>query len=177
MSDKPTPVEEVESPGNNLYEHYSITVDKGQESMRIDKFLIMRIMNVSRNRIQNAARAGSILVNKKAVKSNYKIKPGDDISIVMAEPPREIEIIPEDIPINIVYEDEDIIIVNKVAGMVVHPGHGNYSGTLINALTFHFKDFPGKNGSVRPGMVHRIDKNTSGLLVLAKNEWLRTNTQ
>lgn len=154
-----------------LYEHYRVVADKGQKPLRIDKFLVNRIENSSRTKIQHAAAAGNILVNDEPVKSNYKVKPEDIISIVLTFPPRETEIIPEDIPINIVYEDEDIIVVNKDPGMVVHPGYGNYTGTLVNALTFHFKDLPKfKEGDLRPGLVHRIDKNTSGILVIAKNE-------
>lgn len=154
-----------------MYEHHSIVVDKGQSMLRIDKFLTNRLEAISRHRIQTAADAGSVLVNGVAVKSSYKIKPLDRISIVMPYPQRELEIIPENIPLNIAYEDDDIIIVNKKPGMVVHPGHGNYSGTLVNALTYHLKDLPlFQNGDMRAGLVHRIDKNTSGLLVIAKNE-------
>lgn len=157
-----------------LYEHHRITVDKGQSLLRIDKFLMMRLEAVSRNRIQNAADAGSILVNGKAVKPSYKVKPFDVITIVLSHPPREISIIAEDIPLDIIYEDSDLIIVNKPAGLVVHPGVGNYSGTLVNALAYHFHpELVGKSieaESVRPGLVHRIDKNTSGLLVIARNE-------
>jgi 23S rRNA pseudouridine1911/1915/1917 synthase len=153
-----------------LYEHYRLVADKGQKPIRIDKFLVNKL-DVSRNKIQNAADAGNILVNDKPVKSSYKIKPGDVVSIVMAYPPREIELIPENIPLDIVYEDEDLVVVNKEAGMVVHPGYGHYSGTLINALLYHLKDLPRfKEGEERPGLVHRIDKNTSGLLVVAKND-------
>ena len=127
--------------------------------------------NTSRTRIQNAADAGNILVNNKTVKPNYKVKPADIIQIVLPNPPREIELIPEDIPINIVYEDDDVVVVNKEAGMVVHPAYGNYRGTLVNALMWHFKDLPlFSTGDLRPGLVHRIDKNTSGILVIAKNE-------
>lgn len=159
-----------------LYEHYRFIVDKGQGLLRIDKFLILRIEGVSRNKIQNAANAGNILVNDKPVKPNYRVKPNDVISIVMAQPPREIEIIPEDIPINIVYEDDDLMIINKNPEMVVHPGYGNYTGTLLNAVTFHLS----KNGKKiddenRPYLVHRIDKNTSGILLIAKNEFTQTH--
>lgn len=155
-----------------LYEHFRIDVDKGQGLLRVDKFITSKIQNVSRNRVQSAADAGNILVNGKAVKSSYKVKPLDSISIVMAYPPREIEIIPENIPINILYEDDDLVVVNKDAGMVVHPGHGNYTGTLVNALMHHLRDVPlFKSGDVRPGLVHRIDKNTSGILVIAKTEF------
>ena len=153
-----------------LYEHYRFVADNGQKPLRIDKFLVNKV-DASRNKIQSAAEAGNILVNGKAVKSNYKIKPGETISIVLAYPPREIELIPEDIPLDIVYEDDELVVVNKPPGMVVHPGYGHYSGTLINALLHHFRDLPQfSSGELRPGLVHRIDKNTSGLLVVAKNE-------
>ncbi|MEA3496627.1 MAG: RluA family pseudouridine synthase [Bacteroidota bacterium] len=154
-----------------LYEHHRIVVDAGQDSLRIDKFLMNRIMNVSRNRIQNAAKANCVLVNSNAVKSNYKIKPDDVISIVLPEPPQNKEVIAEDIPIDIKYEDNDIIIVNKQPGMVVHPAYGNFTGTLVNALLYHVKDLPSSDDNdVRAGLVHRIDKDTSGLLVIAKND-------
>jgi 23S rRNA pseudouridine1911/1915/1917 synthase len=155
----------------DLYEHFRIEVDKGQTPTRIDKFLTDKIRNVSRNRIQGAADAGNILVNGKAVKSSYKVKPLDTISIVLAHPPSETDIKPENIPIDIVYEDEALLVVNKPAGMVVHPAHGNFTGTLVNALLYHLRDVPlFKSGEVRPGLVHRIDRNTSGLLVIAKTE-------
>lgn len=159
-----------------LYEHYRFIVDKGQGLLRIDKFLMLRIENVSRNKIQNAANAANILVNDKPVKPNYRVKPNDIISIVMAQPPREIEIIPENIPIEIVYEDSDLIIVNKNPDMVVHPGYGNYTGTLLNAITYHLSQ-NGKsiNDDNRPYLVHRIDKNTSGILLIAKNEFSQTH--
>ncbi|MBE9488272.1 MAG: RluA family pseudouridine synthase [Bacteroidetes bacterium] len=154
-----------------LFEHHAIIVDNGQTPIRIDKFLTNRLENATRNRIQSAAESGSILVDGVAVKSSYKVKAGDKITIVMPYPPRKLEIIAEDIPLNIIYEDDDIIIVNKNPGMVVHPGHGNYSGTLVNALTYHLKDLPlYQSGDLRAGLVHRIDKDTSGLLVVAKNE-------
>lgn len=154
-----------------LFEHFRIEVDKGQKPIRIDQFLANRIENASRSRIQSSAKAGNILVNDIAVKSNYKIKPEDVISIVMSYPPREIEIIPENIPLKFVYEDEDLVVIDKAVGMVVHPGHGNFSGTLVNALAYHLKGSPlFKEGEERPGLVHRIDKNTSGLLVVAKTE-------
>jgi 23S rRNA pseudouridine1911/1915/1917 synthase len=156
---------------NELFEHHRLIVDKGQGLLRIDKFLSSKLENISRTRIQNAARAGNILVNDAPAKPNYKVKPNDIISIVLPHPPREIEIIPENIPVNIVYEDDDIIIVNKEPGMVVHPGHGNYTGTLVNALSYHLKDLPlYEAGELRPGLVHRIDKDTSGILVIAKTE-------
>jgi len=163
-------------PGNQetddlLYEHHRITADKGQSLMRVDLFLVNRIDNCSRTKIQQAADAGNILVNNKPVKPNYKVKPGDVVSVVLSFPPREIELIPQNIPINIVFEDEHLIVVNKKPGMVVHPGYGNYTGTLVNALLWHFKDLPKTSqGDVRPGLVHRIDKNTSGILVVAKSE-------
>jgi 23S rRNA pseudouridine1911/1915/1917 synthase len=154
-----------------LFEHYRFKVDPGQAMIRIDKFLFTRMENTSRTRIQNAANAGNILVNNYPVKPSYRIKPDDVVQIVLPNPPREIELIPENIPINIVYEDEDVVVVNKEAGMVVHPGYGNYRGTLVNALMWHFKDLPlFSTGELRPGLVHRIDKDTSGILVIAKNE-------
>jgi 23S rRNA pseudouridine1911/1915/1917 synthase len=154
-----------------LYEHHRILVDKGQAMLRIDKYLGNRIEDVSRNKIQQAAKAGNILVNGTPVKSNYRVKPADVISIVLPYPHREFELIPEQIPLNIIYEDESVIVVNKEAGMVVHPGHGNYTGTLVNALAWHLKDLPlFQSGEIRPGLVHRIDKDTSGLLVIAKTE-------
>ncbi len=162
---------EDESQQDELFEHYSVTVDRGQAMLRIDKFLTNRMEGISRNRIQTAADAGNILVNGTAVKPSYKVKPADRIQIVMPYPLRELEIIPENIPLDILYEDDDLIIVDKPAGMVVHPGHGNYSGTLVNALTYHLKDLPlFQSGDMRAGLVHRIDKNTSGILVVAKNE-------
>ncbi|MFA5326390.1 MAG: RluA family pseudouridine synthase [Prolixibacteraceae bacterium] len=161
--------ETIETAAGALFEHYSIVVDPGQTLLRIDKFLSNRLMNATRSRLQLAADEGKILVNQVPVKSSYKVKPGDEISIVMDYPRRELKIIPEDIPLNIVYEDDVLLVVNKPAGLVVHPGHGNYSGTLVNALAFHFRDLPLFNSEdPRPGLVHRIDKNTSGLLVVAK---------
>ncbi len=154
-----------------LFEHYRFKADPGQSLLRIDKFIFTRIENTSRTRIQNASNAGNILVNNKPVKPNYKVKPGDIIQIVLPTPPRETEIIPENIPFNIVYEDDDVVVVNKDPGMVVHPAYGNYTGTLVNALMWHFKDLPlFHTGELRPGLVHRIDKDTSGILVIAKNE-------
>ena len=161
--------EELQDDDNNLYEHYSFVAEKGQQPLRIDKYLMNFIENATRNKIQAAAKEGSIYVNGEPVKSNYKVKPFDEIKVLFAHPPHEYLLVPEDIPINVVYEDDDVLVVNKPAGMVVHPGHGNYSGTLINALTFHFDNLP-NNSSERPGLVHRIDKDTSGLLVVAKTE-------
>ena len=154
-----------------LFEHYRLTVDPGQKALRIDKFLSNRIDNASRSRIRAAADAGNILANNKPVKPNYKVKPNDEIVIVMDYPRRELKIIPEDIPLDIVYEDNQLIVINKPPGLVVHPGHGNYSGTLVNALAYYFKDLPLFNSQdPRPGLVHRIDKDTSGLMVVAKTE-------
>lgn len=156
----------------DLYEHYNFIADKGQALLRIDKFLVNRIENISRSKLQAAAAAGNILVNNNVVKSNYKVKPFDEVSIVMSYPPYELEIIPENIPINILFEDDHVIVINKEAGLVVHPGHGNYTGTLVNALTYHFQDLPlFKSGEIRPGLVHRIDKDTSGIIVVAKTEY------
>jgi 23S rRNA pseudouridine1911/1915/1917 synthase len=159
----------------DLFEHFRLVVDKGQSLLRIDKFLMNRMENATRNRIQNAADSGCILVNEKAVKSSYKVKPLDVISIVLPHPPRDTEIYPENIPLNIVFEDEEIVIINKTAGMVVHPGFNNYTGTLVHALAYHFENLPNLNGNyARPGLVHRIDKDTSGLLVISKNEQAMT---
>ncbi|MEG1621974.1 MAG: RluA family pseudouridine synthase [Alistipes sp.] len=156
---------------DELYEHFAITTDKGQTPLRLDKYLTCRMEHCSRNRIQTAADSGNILVNGISAKSSYKIKPLDRISIVMPYPKREIEIIPQNIPLTIPYEDDDLLIVDKPAGMVVHPGHGNYEGTLVNALTYHLRTLPlFQESDMRAGLVHRIDKNTSGLLVVAKNE-------
>lgn len=160
-----------------LYEHFNILVDKGQSQVRIDKFLFDRLTNTSRNRIQTAAKAGSILVNKKPVKSNYKVKGNDNISIVLPYPIRNLELIPENIPLNILYEDDALIVLNKPAGLVVHPGHGNYTGTLVNGLIYHFDQLAKVKGTsknesdkLRPGLVHRLDKHTSGVMVVAKTD-------
>ena len=154
---------------NSLFEHFSFHVDKGQTPLRIDKFLMNFVENATRTKIQAAAKNGSIKVNGVVVKSNYKVKPQDDIRVLFEYPPHENLLIAENIDLDIVYEDDDLVVVNKPAGMVVHPGHGNYSGTLINALIYHFENLP-KNSSNRPGLVHRLDKDTSGLLVIAKND-------
>ncbi|MBL7110796.1 MAG: RluA family pseudouridine synthase [Bacteroidales bacterium] len=157
---------------SELFEHHRIVVDRGQQTLRIDKYLVDRLADTSRTRIQQAAEAGNILVDGKPVKSNYKIKPEEEISIVLPHPPRKIELIPENIPLNILFEDEELLIVNKPAGMVVHPGISHYSGTLVNALYYHFQDLPlFQSGEIRPGLVHRIDKDTTGLLVVAKTEF------
>lgn len=165
----------------SLFEHHNIKVEKGQVMMRIDKFIMIRVANTTRTKIQNACEAGFVLVNGKAVKSNYKIKPLDEISIVLTVPPRNTELIAENIPIDIIYEDEYLAVVNKKAGMVVHPAYGNYSGTLVNALLYHFKNLPTSRTKLnndlyleRPGLVHRIDKNTSGILIIAKTELAMT---
>ena len=155
---------------SELYEHFDFTASSGQEPLRVDKFLMNFIDNATRNKIQKAAVNGNILVNNLPVKSSYKVKSGDRVSIVYSYPKQTNELIPQDIPINITYEDDDILIVNKEAGMVVHPGFGNYDGTLVNALAYHFDNLPNKSSENRPGLVHRIDKNTSGILVIAKNE-------
>jgi len=154
---------------NSLFEHFSFQVDKGQTPLRIDKYLMNFVENATRTKIQAAAKNGSIKVNGVVVKSNYKVKPLDDIRVLFEYPPHENLLVAENIDIDIIYEDDDLVVVNKPAGMVVHPGHGNYSGTLINALIYHFENLP-KNSSNRPGLVHRLDKDTSGLLVIAKND-------
>ncbi len=159
-----------------LYEHFRFHVDKGQALIRIDKYLVNTMAATSRNRIQEAAEAGNIRVNDKAVKSNYRVKPLDIITIHLAYPPNQFEIIPQDIPINIVYEDDAIILVNKQPGLVVHPGFGNFDGTLLNAIAYHLKDHPDFNpNDSRIGLVHRIDKDTSGLLLIAKTEYAKAH--
>lgn len=162
--------------GQELYEHFRFVADKGQQLLRVDKFLVHRLEKSSRNRIQQAAEAGCILVNGKPVKSNYRVKPFDVVAVVMDRPRYELEIIPEDIPLDIVYEDSELLVVNKPAGLVVHPGHGNYTGTLVNALAWHFKDDANYDvNDPRMGLVHRIDKDTSGLLVIAKTPDAKTH--
>lgn len=163
-----------ESGNDDLYEHFRFTADKGQQPLRVDKYLMNKIENATRNRIQKAAKDGNIHVNGSPVKSNYKVKPADIVTVLFEHPPYEFLLVPEDIPIDIVYEDDSLLVVNKEAGMVVHPGHGNYSGTLINALTYHIENLP-ENSNNRPGLVHRIDKDTSGLLVVAKTEKAMTS--
>lgn len=162
--------------GRELYEHFRFEAEKGQQLLRVDKFLVARMEKTSRNRIQQAAEANCIIVNGKPVKASYKVKPGDIVSIVMDRPRYEFEIIAEDIPLDIIYEDDHLLVVNKPAGLVVHPGHGNYHGTLVNALAWHFKDNPDYDVSdPRLGLVHRIDKDTSGLLVVAKTPEAKTH--
>lgn len=152
-----------------LYEHFRFVADRGQSLLRVDKFLVDRMMGATRNRIQLAADAGCIMANGKPVKSNYRVKPEDIVTIMMTRPPRTFEILPENIPIKIIYEDDDLLVVDKPAGLVVHPGHGNYTGTLVNALAWYLKDDPTYNpNDPALGLVHRIDKDTSGLLVVAK---------
>lgn len=163
--------ESNDSESTELFEHLNIKVDPKQEPLRIDKFLFNFRQNSSRNKISQTCRAGNVVVNGNPVKQNYKVRPGDEISVLLAHPPRQNVIIPQDIPINIVYEDDDLVVVDKAAGMVVHPGHGNYHSTLVNALAFHFEQKGEKSDLDRVGLVHRIDKDTSGLLVIAKNEF------
>jgi len=174
-------IEEFESDTENeeeeLYEHYKFVADPGQEIVRIDKYLIDRLPNTSRNKIQFAAKNGNVLVNGNAVKQNYKVKPKDEVSIVMPYPVREIELIPQDIPLDIIYEDDQLIVLNKPANMVVHPGYGNYKGTLVNALVYHFENLPQRIQDYfgRPGLVHRLDKHTTGIMVVAKTEFALTH--
>ncbi len=162
-------IKEVDDNDDSLYEHYKFTAAEGQIPLRVDKFLMNFIENATRNKIQIAIKAGSVLVNDNVVKANYKVKPNDEVRVVLTHPPHENLLVAEDLPIDIIYEDDDVIVVNKQAGMVVHPGHGNYSGTLVNGLIHHVENLP-TNSNERPGLVHRIDKDTSGLLVVAKNE-------
>ncbi|GAB2477351.1 RluA family pseudouridine synthase [Algoriphagus taiwanensis] len=165
------PEEDFEEEELELYEHHRIVVDKGQSPVRIDKFLTEKIANATRNRVQRAIDAGTILVNGQSSKSNYKIKPADEIRVLLEKPPRDTEVIPENIPLDIIFEDPHLLVVNKPPGMVVHPAHGNWTGTLVNGLVYHFQHLPEMKGNVgRPGLVHRIDKDTSGLLVIAKTE-------
>ena len=159
----------IGSERDDLYEHFRFVADKGQAPLRVDKYLMNKVENATRNRIQKSAKDGNIFVNDIIVKSNYKVKANDVVTVLFEHPPYEMLLTPEDLPIDIVYEDDALLVVNKAAGMVVHPGHGNYSGTLINALAFHFDNLP-NNSSDRPGLVHRIDKDTTGLLVVAKTE-------
>ena len=164
-------IEEIEE---ELFEHFRFDVPKGQLLLRIDKFLMNLIPNATRNKIQNAASAGDIYVNDIPVKSNYRVKPLDVVRIMLSHPPFENRVDPENIPLNIVYEDGTLLLINKPADFVVHPGHGNYTGTLVNALAYHFENLP-MNSSERPGLVHRIDKDTTGLLVIAKTEAAMTH--
>ena len=168
--------EEPDEEGVSVYEHHRLTADSGQKPMRIDKFLMEHLYNTSRNRLQRAAEQEFILVNGRPVKSSYKVKPMDVITVMMDRPRYENEVIPEDIPLDIVYEDKYLMVVNKPAGLVVHPGHGNYHGTLVNAIAWHMKDNPDYDANdPHVGLVHRIDKDTSGLLVIAKTPDAKTN--
>lgn len=160
-----------EEEDESLFEQYSFTSDKGQALTRVDKFLMDRVEHSSRTKIQEAASVGHIYVNGTAVKSNYRVKPLDVVALMLPHPPREIELRPENIPLDVMYEDEHILIINKPAGLVVHPGHGNYTGTLVNGLIYHFTNLPNScELAYRPGLVHRLDKNTSGVMVIAKSE-------
>lgn len=159
---------------DDLFEHFKVEVPKGQALLRIDKFLMGFIQNATRNKIQNAATNGDIYVNDVPVKSNYKVKPLDVVRIMLTHPPYDNTVLPENIPLDIVYEDDALLVINKPPNFVVHPGHGNYTGTLVNALAYHFENLP-LNSSERPGLVHRIDKDTSGLLVVAKTEVAMTH--
>ena len=163
--------EEINAEDNeDLYEHHRLVADQGQKPLRVDKFLHNLLPNTSRNKIQQAATAGSIHVNGNEVKSNYRVKPGDVVQVVLSYPPREVEMLPENLPLDIIYEDDSLLLVNKKPGMVVHPGFGNYTGTLVNALLYHFNNLPGAD-ETRPGLVHRLDKDTSGIMVVAKTEY------
>lgn len=159
----------LEEENEELYEHHRFEADPGQKPLRVDKYIGNLLANTSRNKIQQAAEAGNIRVNGEKVKSNYKVKPKDIVQVVLSYPPREVELIPEDIPVPILYHDKDVIVLQKSPGMVVHPGYGNYGGTLVNALLFQFQNLPGLNKE-RPGLVHRLDRDTSGIMVVAANE-------
>ena len=167
-------VSNIDDLNSELFEHFQFKVDKGQEPLRVDKFLMNRIENATRNKIQKAAKKGYILINDFSVKPSQKVKPYDSVRVMFSHPPYENLLEPENISLDVVFEDQDLIIVNKPAGMVVHPGHGNYSGTLLNGLIYHFQNLP-DNEQGRPGLVHRIDKDTSGLLVVAKTESAMTD--
>ncbi len=168
--------EDLNDNEDDLFEHHRIVADPGQSLLRIDKFLMDRLPNVTRNKIQNGIRDGFVKVNEQAIKPSYKIHPLDVVTVSLPQPPRDTDVKPENIPLNIVYEDEHLLVVNKEAGMVVHPAYQNWSGTLVNALTYHFQNLPEMKGNEgRPGLVHRIDKDTSGLLVIAKTELAMTS--
>lgn len=177
MQEEIDALDSAENEEEELFEHYRFKADLGQEILRIDKFLLDRLPNTSRNKIQVAAKNGNVLVNGSVVKPNYRVKPKDEVTIVLPYPVREIELIAQDIPIDIVYEDDSFVIVNKPSNMVVHPGYGNYTGTLVNALVFHFDNLPHRIQDYfgRPGLVHRLDKNTTGIMVVAKTEFALTN--
>ena len=165
---------DIDDINDSLFEHYSFEADPGQSPLRVDKFLMSRIENVTRNKIQQAAKSGNIYVSDRIVKSNYKIKGGDIIKVLFSHPPYKNLLTPEEIPLDIIFEDDFLVVINKPSGLVVHPGHGNYSGTLLNGLLYHFGQLP-NNTDERPGLVHRIDKDTSGLLVVAKTELAMSN--
>ncbi len=167
MNEDTLDIEENED--DALFEHHKYVVDKGQMPLRLDKFLVMKSKNIARNKIQNSITHGFILVNQKPEKANYKVKPLDEITLSLPTPPRDTEVLPEEMPLDIVFEDEYLLVVNKPAGLVVHPAHGNWTGTLLNGLLHHFQSLPA-NADGRPGLVHRIDKDTSGLLVIAKHD-------
>ena len=170
------PSDPEEEGGDELYEHHRIVVDRGQELLRIDKFLLNRLGNTSRNKIQEAIRAQAVQVNGLTVKPNYRIKPQDTITVTLPEPPREGSVVPEPMALDIRYEDAELLIVNKPAGLVVHPAYGHWQGTLVNGLAHHLANLPtGRNGEIRPGLVHRIDKDTSGLLVIGKSDFAMTH--
>lgn len=163
---------ESELESDDLYEHFRLVVDKGQALLRIDKFLMDRLPNVTRNKLQNAIKTEAVQVNNKPTKVSYKVKPFDVITVTLPDPPRDTDIVPENIPLNIIFEDEELLLVNKPPGMVVHPAYSNWTGTLVNALTYYLQNLPtSRNGEGRPGLVHRIDKDTSGLLVIAKTDF------
>ncbi|NVK05118.1 MAG: RluA family pseudouridine synthase [Flavobacteriia bacterium] len=159
-----------EEENDDLFEHYRFEADPGQKPLRVDKFLNNFMINTSRNKIQSAAEQGAVRVNDEVVKSNYKVKPGDIITVVLTYPPQEIELVAEDIPLDVRYQDEEVMVIHKEAGMVVHPGYGNHNGTLVNALMYLIDNLPTANGERRPGLVHRLDKNTSGIMVVALTE-------
>ena len=167
----------LDEDNEELYEHYAFVADPGQEIVRVDKFLLDRLPNTSRNKIQVAAKNGNVVVNQIIVKQNYRVKPKDRVSLVLPYPVRELELIPENIPLSIIYEDNDVIVLNKPANIVVHPGYGNYKGTLVNALVYHFENLPQRSEEFygRPGLVHRLDKHTTGIMVIAKTEMALTN--
>lgn len=175
MNSSNEPIEELEGDGL-LFEHIRMTVDKGQIPLRIDRYMFEHLQHSSRNRVQKAARAGMVQVNGKPVKSNYKVRPGDVVSLMLDHPPYDTSIIPEDIPLDVVYEDDQIMVVDKPVGMVVHPGCGNFTGTLVNAVAYHLRNMPSYDpNDPEVGLVHRIDKDTSGLLVVAKTPEAKTN--
>lgn len=166
-------LEHIDSPDEQeeMYVHHKFVAEGGQKPIRVDKFLTNFLFQTSRNKVQKAADAGCVQVNGSPVKSNYKVRAGDEVAVVLHFPPKNPEILPEDIPLDIIYRDEHVIVLNKTAGMVVHPGVGNHSGTLVNALAFLFEELPKGNGEDRPGLVHRLDKDTSGIMVIASNEY------